>query len=225
MTQIGSVKSACFAYYIDASRCGTLVAWKNDVDTIDSRSKPSPVPPEETSFQPQGEPAGGYRFPVSVIVERRRIRRGRWAVPSWEVTGIVAGEGFKTERRMTSIHRDEECQRYQWSGLILEFFRDATESYWHNLQGSRPSLFVICYEEDDGASMEPILVTADPHEGDAYLETEGTVHAVPIPPDLYRWLEQFVMNHYRPAERKTRKRRKWKENEQRGKTSSSERQH
>ncbi len=177
------------------------------------------------TFQPHGEPAGGYRFPVSVIVERRQIRRGPWSVPSWEVTGIVAGEGFRTERRKIPIHEDAECQRFQWSGLVLEFFRDATESYWHNLQGRRPSLFVVCYEQEDGGSLEPVMVTADPHEGDAYLETEGTVHAVPIPPGLYRWLEQYVVDHYRPAERKMRKRKKWKENEQSGKTPSSGRRH
>lgn len=178
-------------------------------------------------FQPQAQPAGGYRFPVSVIVERREITRGRWSFPTWEVTGVVAGERPGAGSAKIPIHSDDQCQRYLWSGLTLEFFRDETESYWHNLQGSQPSLFVICREEneDDDESLEPYIVTADPHEADAHLETEGTVFAVPIPPDLYQWLEQYVVSYYRPSEQKTRKRKRWKEDEHDGQAPARGRRH
>lgn len=184
--------------------------------------------PEDTqSFQPQAQPAGGFRFPVSVIVERREIKRDRWSFPSWEATGVVAGERFGSGASKTPIHSDDQRQQYLWSGLTLEFFRDETESYWHNLQGSQPSLFVICREEneDDDDSLEPYIVTADPHEADAYLETEGTVFAVPIPLDLYQWLEQYVMNYYRPGEQKKRKRKRWKEDKHDGQAPPRGRRH
>ena len=106
-------------------------------------------------FQPQAQPAGGYRFPVSVIVERREIKRGLWSFPSWEATGVVAGERSRAGSTKTPIHSDDQRQQYLWSGLTLEFFRDETESYWHNLQGSQPSLFVICREEDEDDDDSP----------------------------------------------------------------------
>ncbi len=185
------------------------------------------MPQDTLPFQPEAQPKGGYRFPVSVIVERREIKRDRWSFPSWEATGVVAGERLGSVAAKTPIHSDAQRQHFLWSGLTLEFFRDETESYWHNLQGSRPSLFVICREEheDDDDSLEPYLVTADPHEADAYLETEGTVFAVPIPPDLYQWLERYVMTYYRPGEQKKRKRKRWQEGEHRDQAPARGRRH
>ena len=181
---------------------------------------------QPNNFQPQAQPTGGYRFPVSVIVERRVIQRDRWSIPSWEATGVVAGERLEGSVQKTPIRSDDECRQFLWTGLTLEFFRDATESYWHNLQGSQPSLFVVCQEENEEEdSLQPFIVTADQHEAEAYQEAEGLVYAVPIPPDLYRWLEQYIMEHYRPGEKKTRKRDRWMEGEKDGQASPRGRRH
>ena len=86
--------------------------------------------------------------------------------------------------------------------------RDAAESYWHTLVGRRPSLYVACRGDLDGA-MKPCTVSADYDEAGAYMEADDTVFAVPIPPEVYRWLEAFVLRHYRPAPPRKRRRADW----------------
>ena len=48
-------------------------------------------------------------------------------------------------------------------------------------------------------------------EANAYAEGDEDVHNVPMPPELMKWLEAFVIAHYVPEKRKKRKRREWSE--------------
>ncbi|MCG6871800.1 MAG: DUF3305 domain-containing protein [Gammaproteobacteria bacterium] len=166
----------------------------------------SPLEPFAT-----GHP-GRFRFPVSVLLERRIRQRGRWSFPYWQVAGVVSGDGDSgQDPRRALVHEDDECRRYLWTGMWLELFRDGTESYWHNLKSSQPSLFVICSEhEDDADDRVPILVTADHDEAHAYLEGGDDVFAVSIPPFLYQMIERYVVDYYQPGEEKKRKRKHWK---------------
>jgi hypothetical protein len=43
------------------------------------------------------------------------------------------------------------------------------------------------------------------------METDEIVETVAMPPELYRWAERFVLEHYVPEKRKKRKRDNWKE--------------
>jgi hypothetical protein len=36
------------------------------------------------------------------------------------------------------------------------------------------------------------------------------VYAVPMPPELYRWCELFVLNHYVPEQKKKRRLKNWR---------------
>ena len=38
-----------------------------------------------------------------------------------------------------------------------------------------------------------------------------TLTAVPVPPEIYQYLEKFVVSHFVPQERKKRKRKNWSE--------------
>jgi hypothetical protein len=71
---------------------------------------------------------------------------------------------------------------------------------------------VICTETEDGG-MQPLIVTADGLEAAASTEGDDKVFRAPIPPDIYRRLEEFVVENYVPRERKKRKRRNWTESE------------
>lgn len=155
------------------------------------------------------------RFPVAVVMAREEVTVGQWRVPRWRVEGVVAGSpsGAEGAGRGRLIHTGKELQQYLWSGFDICLYRDSSESYWLNLVGQQPSLFVVCREDQADGTCVPLLVTANYDEAGAYMEADGTVMAAPIPPEVYRWLEAYVMENFRPAEGKSRKRQAWFDNE------------
>ncbi|NIR59148.1 MAG: DUF3305 domain-containing protein [Gammaproteobacteria bacterium] len=148
-------------------------------------------------------------FPVSVIMERGEIQRGPWRFPRWRVVGVVAGEAFEDQQR-ARVHSDGEGERLLWTGFTLRLDRSASETYWFNLTSETPLLFVLCRPDAEGG-LEPHAVTVDHDLATAYTEAEETVLTAPIPPEIREWMERFVVTHYRPQERKQRKRRDWSE--------------
>ena len=157
------------------------------------------------------------QFPVSLVMQRRMKQNGPWSYPHWTVLGAVAGQASATQReqrRRLRLGRDG-AEEGIWSGLRLALYRDAAESYWYNLVGRQPSLFVVCRPDPDGEAA-PCVVTADYDEAGAYMEADDAVHAVPMPPEIHRWLEEYVMTHYRPAPPKKRRRKSWTEEDDHG---------
>jgi hypothetical protein len=150
------------------------------------------------------------RFPVSLVMERRIKRKGPWSYPQWTALGVVAGRPggpVEASRRLARAGPDG-AEELIWSGFDLALYRDAAESYWHNLVGKQPSLFIICRPDPDG-ELVPWSVTADYDEAGAYMEADDTVYAVPMPPEIHRWVEDYVMANYRPEPPKKRRRKRW----------------
>jgi hypothetical protein len=157
---------------------------------------------QECAFAPD-------RVPISIILERRQLERGRWSFTDWQVVGAVAGQRFAGDApKCALVHSGERSQQYLWSGLYLTLYKDSAESYWYNLVGKRPSLFVICVPHA-GHEMVPLIISADYDEAAAHMETNAKVFATPIPPEVYRWLEDYVLAHYVPRDPKKRERQKW----------------
>jgi len=151
------------------------------------------------------------RHTVAVIMHRSQIQRGPWSVASWRALSVVAGEHLVgRDSGRTPIHEADGEAKYLWSGLALDLFRDLAEDYWYNLTGDSPSLFVICHESPDG-ELTPFRVTADADSASVCLESDDQVFAVPIPPEIYQRIEQFVVAHFVPQERTKRKRKNWSE--------------
>jgi hypothetical protein len=149
------------------------------------------------------------RHTVAVIMQRSQVQRGRWAVPSWRALSVVAGEHLVGKGAgQTPIYEDGDDAQFLWSGFALELYRDQAEEYWYNLTSESPSLFVICHETPDG-ELTPFRVTADQDSASGCLESDDQVFAVPIPPEIYQHIEQFIVANYVPSERKKRKRKNW----------------
>lgn len=148
-------------------------------------------------------------------MQRAQVQQGPWSVPSWSATSVVAGEHLVGKGAgCTLIHEDESDAQFLWSGMTLELYRDQAEAYWYNLTSDSPSLFVICHESPEG-ELTPFQVTADRDGAAVVLESDDQVFAVPVPPEIYQHLEQFVVNNYVPQERKKRKRKNWSESPER----------
>ena len=154
-------------------------------------------------------------IPVAVVLARKEISRSGWKMVSWEGEAVLAGERFAAgEARRLSMGEAGGKHRYMWDGLRLELYRDAAETYWYNLTGARPSLFIICSEEP-GDDLLPVGVTADHDESTSAEEADYKVFAVPVPPEVIGRIEEFVMTHFKPEERKRkRKRENWSGEEQ-----------
>lgn len=156
-------------------------------------------------------------FPVSVIMECREARQGPWTFPQWRVVGVVAGGNIgQAQDQCRLIHSaDDGHEQYLWSGHVVRLYKDSVESYWYNLVGAHPSLFVIC-REDEERGLAPLTVSVNYDEANACMETDGTVLTAPIPPEIYQWLERYVVKNYVPQEQKKRQRVNWSEENEKG---------
>lgn len=154
-------------------------------------------------------------FPVSLVLEYRCTDTSPWSGGSWQVIVALPGRhGPSRARRVVPLHKDAASRKLLCSGYEIALHRDDAESYYCNLMGVRPSLFVVC-REGGGERPEPELVTASYGEAASYSETEGNVYAVTMPPEIYLWIEAYVLEHYVPEKRRKRKRDDWKKQEPR----------
>lgn len=158
----------------------------------------------------QAESRGGeYRFTLCVVMERRQIRHRGWSVPQWEAIGVVAGDALASEaQEPVVVHVAPDREQRLWPGFVLDLGRGNAESYWYNLVGKQPSLYVVCQYDDAGALI-PVRVIADYDEAGAHSEGGDEVFAVPIPPEIYPRIERYVVENYKPTPPKKRKRKDW----------------
>jgi len=160
---------------------------------------------------PHAVPVSPQAFPMSVIVDFRPDRDQRWGTGYWKVVGVVAGghvTGAEQAMRGVPIRAEENDRQTLWTGLAVELHKDDVESYYHNLMAEHPSVFVVA--RDEGAALlEPYLVTVSYGEASSYMETGECVFSVPMLPEIYRWVEQFVLEHYVP--KKKRRRDDWQQ--------------
>ena len=148
-------------------------------------------------------------FPVSIILERSEVRHRDMTFPQWKVAGIIAGENIVSkDRQCTIIHSSAGREQYLWTGYSVRLYKDSAESYWCNLVGANPYLFVLCREHDE-YGMAPFIVSANYDEANAFMEMNGMVYSAPIPPVIYQWLERYVVENYQPQEPKKRRRANW----------------
>jgi hypothetical protein len=149
-------------------------------------------------------------FPVSVIMEWRRITDNRWVAESWRALGVTLGDlpgPGPAEPRL--LIEGPGAAQYLWTGLRVDFFPDEAESYYHNLTVEAPGCYILARPRDDGMP-RPVLVTVSFDAAQAYQEGSETVYSVPLPPELYRAAEAFVLAHYVPEKRRKRERQDWK---------------
>lgn len=149
-------------------------------------------------------------FAVSVLVEYRELQDKRWEEGCWQVAGVVAGSQGAGTLQKGALHAAAKGQKILHTGLSMRLHKDDAESYYFNLVSDDPRVFVICTREDAGP-LRPFIVTLSYGEATSYMETDEIVESVAMPPELYRWAERFVLEHYVPEKRRKRKRDVWKE--------------
>lgn len=163
-------------------------------------------------------------LPVTVLLERRTIARSFWSLPSWYLHTVAVGEAVSAGESLNAqaipAGTTEKGDLFAWSGFQVTLYKDACERYWHALIGDKPSVYVVCRDNADddevpttGVSISPVVVTIDYDEASSCAETDYLVLSSAIPPELYRYMESFVLQHYKPEKFEKRKRRKWAEDD------------
>jgi len=149
--------------------------------------------------------------PVAVVLEKRQSSGKFWSHSTWHLVNVMVGEHLAVGSdsggvQITTAHSTEQ---YLWSEFRVTLYRDACERYWHALIGDKPLVYVVCREDETDGGEQPALVTIDYDEALAHSETDALVLSMDIPPELYQLMETFVLDHYKPATFKKRKRRNW----------------
>ncbi|OOY99289.1 DUF3305 domain-containing protein [Solemya velum gill symbiont] len=166
---------------------------------------------EPTALNDQAEKVVEH-FPVAVILERLEAK-SQWVDYVWSAVGVTVGSQDHLPRREAQlVHEEEGVQHYLYGGLQVALYVDQCESYYHNMMTETPRCYIVAYDaEESGTGMpEPFLVTMSFDEAHCYLEAEGEVYSVDVPPELYRWTEDYVLAHYVAEKKKKRKLVDWK---------------
>lgn len=179
---------------------------------IKPRKKQHPMDKIELSDFTQSIPQS---MPMSVIMQKTPSDHP-WVNWSYDVIGVVPSDSNTyaddAAQKIRLIHQENGIEKYLISGLTLSLHVDECESYYHNLMSPKPGCFIVANETDDKDEMPvPYLISLSFDEVHAYLEGEEDVYAVPLPQQLYQWVEAYILTHYVATKRVKRKLNNWKD--------------
>ncbi len=159
--------------------------------------------------------AGSVDIPTSMpvgVVMQSQASSSRWTEQSWSAHAVtVAAHSDLQSMQPHEIYRHQDTCQILYPGFTLTLYVDQCESYYHNLMSPQPGCFIIADSDNEQACPVPRMITMSFDEAHAYLEGDADIFAVPIPPELYVWTEQFVLENYFPEQRKKRKNNDWKQ--------------
>ena len=156
--------------------------------------------------EPNANPATARpAITVAVVIERERAPN-RFEDWRFRIVDVVANEAvFGSEPRV--LRDDGKLQRTLFPGFRLELFRDQAEGYFLNLSSGAPVWFVVWRIDDDDPSLAwPETVSVSYTEAGRWLDAQERVDNVPLQADLVAWLQAYTDEHYRPEEKKPRRR-------------------
>lgn len=133
-------------------------------------------------------------LPIAVVMEWVRLDNP-WATGRWEAIGVVE-DGAPSGTPARTILEDAQQRRVLHPGLSLELHRDEAENYWLNVSTAAPKVFVLW--RLDGEDAKPAFATVSYGEAARWMDANEQVDAVPMPPEIFRWVGEFVENNYRP---------------------------
>jgi Protein of unknown function (DUF3305) len=150
-------------------------------------------------------PAPRPAIRVAVVMDRERAPN-QWQDWRFTIAEVVADEDvFGAERRV--LRDDGKVRRTLYPGFTLELHADQADGYYLNLSSGAPVWFVVWRIDDDDPSLAwPETVSVSYTEAGRWLDAQERVDNVPLPADLVAWLQAYTDEHYRPEEKKARRR-------------------
>ena len=142
---------------------------------------------------------------VAVVIDRERAPN-RWEDWRFTIADVVAAEdAFGAEARI--LRDDGTLRRTLHPGFRLELHPDQGDGYYLNLSSGSPVWFVVWRIDDDDPSRAwPERVSVSYTEAGRWLDAQERVDNVPLPAELVAWLQAYTDEHYRPEEKRPRRR-------------------
>jgi hypothetical protein len=148
--------------------------------------------------------AATERMTVGIVLEHRRIDHP-WQADRWKVVDVLPGR--PAAEPWTILAEGDGWRRCYAGAVELELFRGETASYRDNLASSRPAIYVVLRRTRDGLGIAVREATVDPGEIEAHSDAgDDLIEALPLPPPIAAWMEDFVARHH--VERPFYKRRR-----------------
>jgi hypothetical protein len=135
-------------------------------------------------------------FPLAVVMQRRPTK-SRWADFVWEPVGVVPGEHGAVVKPLV---QHEGLAQWLHPAFALELHRDETEGYFQNVSAADPRVFVLWRMDEERAL--PLFVTVSTAEASRWLDAGHSIDGVPMPPEVYAWVGEYVERNYRPEPKK-----------------------
>jgi hypothetical protein len=139
---------------------------------------------------------GKPTFPIAVVMERR-ASSNRWQSEVWEPIGVLAG--YQGKGGVRQLVDAGGVQQWLHPGLVLKLRREEAEGYYLNVSTDSPRVFVL-WRLDEGRGL-PLEVTVSYNEGARWLDGGHSVDGVPMPPEIFAWVGEYVEANYRPEPR------------------------
>ncbi|WP_207459522.1 DUF3305 domain-containing protein [Azospirillum sp. SYSU D00513] len=146
------------------------------------------------------------RMSVGVLVERRRID-SLWQPERWQAVTVLPDA--LPLPPWTILEEGDGWTRYYAGAVELELFRTETDNYKHNLESTRPSVYVILRRGGEGPGVTLLEATVDPGEIDAHSDAgDDLIDALPLPAPIAAWMRDFLARHHveRPFHKRQRDR-------------------
>ena len=133
------------------------------------------------------------------VVMQRRPAISRWAEFVWEPVRVVVGEaalGNATRELPT------DSTNLQWlhPGFRIILHKDEAEGYYLNCSAPDPKVFVL-WRMDEERGL-PLDVTASLDEAGRWLDAGHSVDGVPMTPEIFAWVGEYVEKNYKPQPKK-----------------------
>lgn len=136
-------------------------------------------------------PHADVSYPVSIVMQREYRQYGQWQLPHWDLVALLPQHSSEVSQQLQG---DQDQGHMIWSGFWLELFRDGLQSYYQNLMGKQPSLFVLCRDDDDDSDLAPTMISANFADAEAHMETDGIVLSTPLVAPFSNWLAEYILS-------------------------------
>ncbi len=136
-------------------------------------------------------------LPIAVVMQRRPAR-SRWADYVWEPWSVLPG--FQGGGGPRLLVEDGGLAQWLHPGFKLQLHRDEAEGYYLNVSARDPRVMVLW--RMDGERGIPLEVTVSYDEAARWLDGGHSVDGVPMPPEIYTWVGEYVEQNYRPEPKK-----------------------
>lgn len=136
-------------------------------------------------------------IPLGVVMVKEQVE-SPWEDHIWRADSVFLHAPELADWR--ELHRNTRETHYHAATLPMELHRKDTLGYVANLEGERPSVYVVWRRDPHathGKPLEVALVLASPHEAEAYGHVEEErVGAVAMPVPLVELVAAFVAAHH-----------------------------